>query len=56
MDQPIVYVFTHDTMGLGEDGPTHQPIEQLSALRAIPGLVDLRPADAGEVAVALRWS
>ena len=43
MEQPTVYVFTHDSVGLGEDGPTHQPVEQLAALRAIPGLVDLRP-------------
>lgn len=48
MKQPVVYVFTHDSIGLGEDGPTHQPIEQLSTLRAIPGLYVLRPADANE--------
>jgi transketolase len=48
MEQPTLYVFTHDSVGLGEDGPTHQPIEQLAALRAVPGLVDLRPADANE--------
>jgi transketolase len=47
-------VFTHDSIGLGEDGPTHQPIEQLMALRAIPDLLDLRPADAAETAVAWR--
>ena len=50
----VVYVFTHDSIGLGEDGPTHQPIEQLAALRAIPGLIVLRPADAAEVAEAWR--
>ncbi|HTR76964.1 MAG TPA: transketolase C-terminal domain-containing protein, partial [Gemmatimonadaceae bacterium] len=50
----VVYVFTHDSIGLGEDGPTHQPIEQLSALRAIPNLVLLRPADATETADAWR--
>ena len=43
MGLPVIYVFTHDSIGLGEDGPTHQPIEQLAALRAIPGLLDLRP-------------
>lgn len=55
MEQPTIYVFTHDSVGLGEDGPTHQPIEQLAALRAIPGLVDLRPADAAETVAAWRW-
>lgn len=55
MEQPTIYVFTHDSVGLGEDGPTHQPIEQLAALRAIPGLVDLRPGDANETAEAWRW-
>jgi len=54
MNQPVVYVFSHDSIGLGEDGPTHQPIEQLMALRAIPGLQDLRPADGAEVEVAWR--
>jgi transketolase len=49
-----VFIFTHDSIGLGEDGPTHQPIEQLSALRAIPGLTVLRPADATETAEAWR--
>ena len=49
-----IYVFTHDSIGLGEDGPTHQPVEQLAALRAIPGLIVLRPADAGEVVEAWR--
>jgi transketolase len=52
MEQRVVYVFTHDSIGLGEDGPTHQPIEQLMALREIPGLVVLRPADGTETAVA----
>ncbi len=52
MEQRVVYVFTHDSIGLGEDGPTHQPIEQLMALREIPGLVVMRPADATETAVA----
>ena len=54
MQLPVIYVFTHDSIGLGEDGPTHQPIEHLAALRAIPGLTVLRPADARETAVALR--
>jgi transketolase len=52
MEQPVVYVFTHDSIGLGEDGPTHQPIEHLMALRAIPNLTLLRPADANEAAEA----
>jgi transketolase len=52
MGQRVIYVFTHDSIGLGEDGPTHQPIEQLSALRAIPNLTVVRPADANEVGVA----
>jgi transketolase len=51
---PVVYVFTHDSIGLGEDGPTHQPVEHLAALRAIPGLAVLRPADACETAEAWR--
>jgi transketolase len=54
MDQPVIYVFTHDSIGLGEDGPTHQPIEQLMSLRAIPRLVVIRPADANETAEAWR--
>lgn len=54
MDLPVTYVFTHDSIGLGEDGPTHQPIEQLMSLRAIPRLVVLRPGDANEVAEAWR--
>jgi transketolase len=52
MAQPVVYVFTHDSVGLGEDGPTHQPVEHLAALRAIPNLAVLRPADAPETAEA----
>jgi len=52
MRQPVVYVFTHDSIFLGEDGPTHQPIDQLASLRAIPGLVTLRPADACETVAA----
>jgi transketolase len=52
MELPVIYVFTHDSIGVGEDGPTHQPIEQLPSLRAIPGLIVLRPADANETAEA----
>ncbi len=51
---PVIYVWTHDSIGLGEDGPTHQPVEHLAALRAIPGLDVVRPADANEVSVAWR--
>src|SRR5262249_41123610 len=54
MELSVVYVFTHDSIGVGEDGPTHQPVEQLAGLRAIPGLLVLRPADANEVAEAWR--
>ena len=54
MRRPVLYIFTHDSIGLGEDGPTHQPIEQLAACRAIPGLVVIRPADANEVTEAYR--
>jgi transketolase len=54
MKLPVTYVWTHDSIGLGEDGPTHQPIEQLAALRAIVGLDVVRPADANETAVAWR--
>ncbi len=54
MGLPVRYVFTHDSIGLGEDGPTHQPVEHLMALRAIPNLLDLRPADARETAAAWR--
>ena len=56
MELPVTYVFTHDSIGLGEDGPTHQPIEHLMALRAIPNLMDLRPADAAETAAAWRMA
>ncbi|MBV9087691.1 MAG: transketolase, partial [Acidobacteriaceae bacterium] len=49
---PVIYIFTHDSIGVGEDGPTHQPIEQLANLRSIPGLVVIRPADANEVTEA----
>lgn len=52
----VIYVFTHDSIGLGEDGPTHQPVEQLSALRAIPNLTVLRPCDASETAEAWRFA
>lgn len=52
MEQPAIYIFTHDSIGVGEDGPTHQPIEHLAALRAIPHLEVIRPADANEVAMA----
>src|SRR5512146_51303 len=54
MDQPVICVFTHDSIGLGEDGPTHQPIEQLMSLRMIPRMVVIRPADANEAAEAWR--
>lgn len=54
MEIPVIHVFTHDSIGVGEDGPTHQPIEQLAALRAIPGLLVIRPADANEVVEAWR--
>jgi transketolase len=50
MKQHVIFIYTHDSIGLGEDGPTHQPVEQLSALRAIPGLTVIRPADASETA------
>jgi transketolase len=55
MELPTIFVFTHDAMGDGEDGPTHQPIEQLASLRAIPGLTLLRPGDANEVVEAYRY-
>ncbi len=54
MELSVIHVFTHDSIGLGEDGPTHQPVEQLASLRAIPGLDVIRPADANEVAEAWR--
>ena len=55
MEIPVIYIFTHDSIGLGEDGPTHQPIEQLANLRAIPGLTTIRPCDANEVVEAWRY-
>ncbi|MCZ6535948.1 MAG: transketolase, partial [Chloroflexi bacterium] len=54
MEQRVIYIFTHDSIGMGEDGPTHQPIEQLAGLRAVPNLVVLRPADATETVEAWR--
>jgi len=54
MKQPVTYVFTHDSVAVGEDGPTHQPVEQVAVLRAIPGLTVIRPADATETAAAWR--
>jgi transketolase len=54
MELPVIYVFTHDSIGVGEDGPTHQPVEQLASLRAMPALVTIRPADGNEVAEAWR--
>jgi transketolase len=54
MEIPVIYVFTHDSIGVGEDGPTHQPVEQILSLRAIPGLITMRPCDANEVAEAWR--
>ncbi|HTR53616.1 MAG TPA: transketolase [Kofleriaceae bacterium] len=54
MELPVIYIFTHDSIGVGEDGPTHQPIEHLASLRAIPGLIVLRPGDANEVLEAWR--
>src|SRR6202790_3158315 len=55
MELPSIFVFTHDAMGDGEDGPTHQPIEHLASFRAIPGLITLRPADANEVVESYRY-
>ncbi len=54
MEIPVIHIFTHDSIGVGEDGPTHQPIEHLASLRAIPGLITFRPADANEVVEAWR--
>jgi transketolase len=54
MEIPVIYIFTHDSIGVGEDGPTHQPVEQVASLRAIPGLITLRPGDSNEVAEAWR--
>lgn len=56
MKQPVVYVFTHDSIAVGEDGPTHEPIEQLASLRAMPGLTILRPADAAETNEAWKYA
>jgi len=55
MEIPAIHIFTHDSIGVGEDGPTHQPVEQLPSLRAIPGLITLRPCDANEVVEAWRF-
>jgi transketolase len=54
MEIPVIHIFTHDSIGVGEDGPTHQPVEQLASLRAMPGLIVLRPGDANEIAAAWR--
>src|SRR4030095_13545372 len=54
MEIPVIHIFTHDSIGVGEDGPTHQPVEQLASLRAIPGLITLRPADANGASVPPR--
>jgi transketolase len=54
MEAPAIFVFTHDSIGVGEDGPTHQPVEQMLSLRGVPGLITLRPADANEVVEAWR--
>jgi transketolase len=54
MELPLIHVYTHDSIGVGEDGPTHQPVEHLASIRAMPGLIDLRPADANEVVEAWR--
>ena len=55
MEIPVIFIFTHDSIGVGEDGPTHQPVEQLPNLRAIPGLTTIRPSDANEVVEAWRY-
>jgi transketolase len=54
MELPVIHIFTHDSIGVGEDGPTHQPVEQLASLRAMPGLIVIRPADANEIAETWR--
>jgi transketolase len=54
MELPVIHMFTHDSIGVGEDGPTHQPVEQLASLRATPGMIDMRPADANELVEAYR--
>ena len=56
MEIPALHVWTHDTISLGEDGPTHQPIEQLVSLRAVPGMLVIRPADANEMTEAYRFA
>jgi transketolase len=56
MEIPVIYVFTHDSIGVGEDGPTHQPVEQILSLRAIPGLITIRPGDANEVSEAWKFT
>ncbi|MCC5831575.1 MAG: transketolase [Chlamydiales bacterium] len=55
MEIPVIYIFTHDSIGVGEDGPTHQPVEQLASIRAIPGLTTIRPCDANEVLEAWKY-
>ncbi len=55
MDLPVIFIYTHDSIGLGEDGPTHQPIEQMMSLRAVPRLLTFRPADANEVSETWRY-
>jgi transketolase (EC 2.2.1.1) len=55
MGLPVLYVLTHDSIGLGEDGPTHQPVEHLTSLRALPGMAVIRPADANETLAAMDW-
>ena len=55
MDLPVIFIYTHDSIGLGEDGPTHQPIEQMMSLRAMPRLLTFRPADANEVSETWRY-
>src|SRR5918911_2611482 len=54
MELPVIHIYTHDSIGVGEDGPTHQPIEHLASIRAMPGVIDLRPGDANEVVEAWR--
>jgi len=56
MELPVIYIFTHDSIGVGEDGPTHQPVEHLASLRAIPGLITFRPGDANEILEAWRYT
>jgi transketolase len=55
MELPVIHIYTHDSIGVGEDGPTHQPVEHLASLRAMPGMIDIRPADANEVVEAWRF-